>query len=88
MRTNKELNELRRISDWPRRWLEHRYLPWHLALLATALCAPSLWLGWQLDDVIHRSALTRPGLPLFARSPGCAHGPRQRLASLDAREAS
>lgn len=69
MRTDKEPDELRRISDWPRRWLEHRYLPWHLALLAMLLCAPSLWLGWHLDDDFHRLALTRPDVPLLSRSP-------------------
>jgi hypothetical protein len=69
MRTDKELNELRRISDWPRRWLQHRYLPWHLAVLTMLLCAPSLWLGWQFDDDFHRLALAQPELPMLSRSP-------------------
>ena len=69
MRTDKEPYELRRISDWPRRWLEYRYLPWYLALLAMLLCVPSLWLGWQFDDEFHRLALTQPDLPLLSRSP-------------------
>ena len=69
MPTNKEPDELRRISDWPRRWLEHRYLPWHQAVLAMVLCAPPLWLGWPTDDHFLRSALTRPDLPMISRSP-------------------
>jgi len=39
-------------------WLGHRNLPLHLSLLAVALASPSLWIGWQLDDYIHRAALT------------------------------
>jgi len=69
MRTDKEPNELRRISDWPRRWLEHRYLPWHLAMLAMLLCARALRLRWQFDDDFHRTALTRPDLAALSRSP-------------------
>lgn len=52
-----------------RGWLQHRHLPWHLALLAMLLCAPSLWMGWHFDDDFHRLALTRPDLPLLSRSP-------------------
>ena len=49
--------------------LQRRHLPWHLAVLAMLLCAPSLWLGWQFDDDFHRAALRRPELPLISRSP-------------------
>ena len=52
-----------------RDWLQSRYLPWHLAMLAMLLCAPSLWLGWQFDDDFHRAALTRPALAALSRSP-------------------
>jgi hypothetical protein len=57
------------IAAWPRRWLEHRYLPWVLALLAMALCLPALRLGRLLDDDFHCLALTRPDLPILSRSP-------------------
>ena len=69
MRTDKEPDELRRISDWPRWWLEHGHLAWQLAVLAMLLCAPSLWLGWQFDDDFHRLALTQPEGSMFYRSP-------------------
>ena len=69
MRTYTEPNEVKRISDWLRRWLEHRYLPWHLAMLAMLLCAPSLCLGWQCDDDFHRLALTQPEGSMFHCSP-------------------
>lgn len=52
-----------------RRWLEHRYLPWYLAVLAMVLCSPALRSGWQLDDHFHRAALTRPDLPECTRTP-------------------
>lgn len=66
---DREPDELRQISNWPRRWLAHRYLPWYLAVLAMLLCAPSLWLGQQLDDDFHRLALTQPEGSIFHRSP-------------------
>ena len=44
-----------------RHWLQSRFLPWHLALLAMLLCVPSLWMGWLLDDDFHRLAMMRPG---------------------------
>jgi len=34
-------------------------LPLHLAGLAVLLCLPSLWLGWQADDFMHRASLLR-----------------------------
>ncbi len=52
-----------------RGWLQHRHLPWHLALLAMLLCAPSLWMGWHFDDDFHRAALTMPEFPALSRSP-------------------
>ncbi|MHC4943681.1 MAG: hypothetical protein ACYTG7_11750, partial [Planctomycetota bacterium] len=52
-----------------RRWMQHRHLPWHLALLAIVLCAPSLWLGMQLDDHFHRAALTRPDWEILSNTP-------------------
>ena len=51
-----------------RGWLQNRYLHWHLAVLAMLLCAPSLWLGLQLDDEFHRAALAQPELPQISRS--------------------
>ena len=63
------MRTLRKIADTLRRWLQHRHLPWHLALLAMVLCVSSLWLGWQLDDDIHRMALTQSQFPWFTRSP-------------------
>jgi hypothetical protein len=58
-----------RIAAWPRRWLEHQYLPWALALLAMVLCLPALRLGRLLDDDFHCLALMRPDLPIVSRSP-------------------
>ena len=50
--------------------LRHRHLPYHLALLATALCLPSLWLGWVTDDHMHRGTILGvPELAGFDRSP-------------------
>ena len=63
------MSRLGHIPDWPRCWLEQRHLPWHLAVLAMLLCAPSLWLGRQFDDDFHRAALTTPELPTISRSP-------------------
>ncbi len=63
------MNTPRRIADSPRRWLEHRHLPWYVAVLAMLLCAPSLWLGWQFDDDFHRLALTQPEGSMLYRSP-------------------
>lgn len=60
---------IHRAAGALRNWLQHRHLPWHLALLAMLLCTPSLWLGWQFDDDFHRAALKRPELPLISRSP-------------------
>ncbi|MHC4608907.1 MAG: hypothetical protein ACYS7M_00990 [Planctomycetota bacterium] len=48
---------IRACANTLRNWLQNRYLPWHLAVLAMALCAPALWLGWQTDDHFHRAAL-------------------------------
>ena len=48
---------LKRIAVRLREWLGRRHLAWHLALLGVVLCAPSLWLGLQMDDYIHRAAL-------------------------------
>ncbi|MEM7583577.1 MAG: hypothetical protein AAF560_09380 [Acidobacteriota bacterium] len=50
--------------------LLRRDLEWWLALLAVLICAPSLWLGLQIDDLVHRAAIL--GIderPLFQRSP-------------------
>ncbi len=57
------------IARKARDWLRSRRLPWYLTVLAMLLCAPSLGLGWYLDDDFHRLALTRPDLPLLSRSP-------------------
>ncbi len=58
-----------RADNWLRSWLQHRFLPWHLAVLAMLLCAPSLWMGLTLDDYFHRAALTMQDLPQISRSP-------------------
>lgn len=60
---------LTRATGWLRGWLQHRYLPWFLALMAMLLCVPSLWLGRYFDDDFHRAALQRPEIPMIARSP-------------------
>lgn len=60
---------LRRIALMLRAGLQHRHLPWHLAIIAMLLCAPALRLGWLLDDDFHRAALTRPDVPALSRSP-------------------
>jgi hypothetical protein len=59
----------KRIAQGLRRWMQHPQLPWHLALLAMLLCAPSLWLGLQLDDHFHRAALTRPDWEFLSNPP-------------------
>lgn len=52
------------------RVLEHRRLPWLLAGVACALCVPSLWIGWQTDDYLHRASLQHvPEFPMLDRSP-------------------
>jgi hypothetical protein len=61
---------LHRITNKLLQWLRHRYLPWHLAIVAMVLCIPSLWLGWKTDDYIHRAALIGvPELPEVPRLP-------------------
>ncbi len=61
---------LRRFKRRFTNWLQSRYLPWHLAVLAMVLCAPSLSLGLQTDDLFHRAALiNQPALPEMSRSP-------------------
>ncbi len=47
-------------------WLQNRYLSWHLTVLAMLLCAPSLWLGLQWDDHLHRAALTLPDSDVYS----------------------
>ena len=44
-------------KTWFRAWLTNDRLGVHLIILALALGLPSLWLGWQLDDYIHRASL-------------------------------
>lgn len=45
-----------------RPWLEHRHLPFALALLSVLLSAPSLDTGWAMDDYMQRqAALEAPG---------------------------
>ncbi|UCE60195.1 MAG: hypothetical protein JSU63_00305 [Phycisphaerales bacterium] len=60
---------IRVCAERIRVWLQSRHLPWHLAILAMVLCAPSLRLGWVFDDDFHRAAFTRPGIPTVSRSP-------------------
>ncbi len=43
--------------SWFRTWLTNPRLGIHLVLLTLLLGAPSLWLGWQLDDYVHRASL-------------------------------
>jgi hypothetical protein len=40
--------------------LGHPRLPLHLAVLALVLTCPALWLGWQLDDYLHRLHMLSP----------------------------
>jgi hypothetical protein len=60
---------LRHVGLVLRGWLQHRHLPWHLALIAMLLCMPALRLGWLLDDDFHRAALTKSDIPALSRSP-------------------
>jgi len=69
MCTSKEPDKLRWITDWLRRWLEKQHLPWYLAVLAMLLCAPSLSLGWLMDDHFHLASLTQPDWERHSRSP-------------------
>ncbi len=32
-------------------FLTHRYLPFFLGMIGMLLALPSLWVGWQLDDL-------------------------------------
>jgi hypothetical protein len=41
------------VLERVRRWLSHRYLPVFLAVLATVLALPALWMGLQFDDHRH-----------------------------------
>ncbi len=61
---------IRQFGKRLRRFLQHRHLPWYLAVLAMVLCAPSLRLGWQTDDYLHRVALIGgPEFGELSRSP-------------------
>ena len=61
---------LQRATRRLRDQLRHRRLPWYLAALAMLLCAPSLQIGWQTDDYIHRAALIDgPEFQELSRSP-------------------
>ncbi len=58
------------VPGWLLRILASRLLPWHVALIALLLSAPSLGLGLQSDDQILRIELARPVIaPDFARGP-------------------
>ena len=58
-----QLNGDKKPSRWKRlwymgtTWLIHTRLAFHLALLAMILTLPALWLGWQLDDHLHRTVM-------------------------------
>lgn len=53
-----------------KRHLESRLLPLYLASLGVVLGSPSLFLGWQTDDYVHRGALVGvPEIPEVSRSP-------------------
>jgi hypothetical protein len=45
-------------------FLEHPRLPYRLALVAIALTAPSLWVGFHLDDQVGRFLLSNPPDPI------------------------
>ncbi len=58
-----------RLRKQLRSWLEHPRLGVHLAVVAVLLGAPSLWLGWQRDDYVHRAAvLSVEEFPELSRS--------------------
>ena len=64
------MTKLRASLESFRRWLEHRRLPMHVALLAVLICLPSLWLGWVADDYVLRLHLSAPPLyPDWQASP-------------------
>jgi hypothetical protein len=50
-----------------KRWLVQPRLPLHLAVLATLLALPALWVGWQFDD--HFQRLTMLGHELIETHP-------------------
>jgi hypothetical protein len=65
-----KMTKLRASLESFRRWLEHRRLPMHVALLAVLICLPSLWLGWVADDHVLRLRLSDPPLyPDWQSSP-------------------
>ncbi len=62
-RTTMSLSQEARASRL-RDYLEHPRLAIALALLATLLCSPSLFIGFHLDDYAHRYLLSElPGGP-------------------------
>ena len=59
-----------RISRWIARILVRPDLARYLAALAVLICLPALWLGWIIDDQVHRAALVGVDeFPQLERSP-------------------
>jgi len=48
-------------------WLTHPRLPLYLAFLAILLTLPALWLGWQLDDYLHRVRMLSPSPLIYGQ---------------------
>ncbi len=69
MSVGDENSVLRVVSVRLRQCLANRHVPWLTAMLAMLLCLPALRIGLLLDDDLHCLALTRPDLPMLARSP-------------------
>jgi hypothetical protein len=58
------------LTDGVQRTLSGRVTPISVTLIAVFLCAPSLWLGLQLDDYVHRLVLSSPPVDTeWTRSP-------------------
>jgi len=69
------------------RWSHYRWFIGHVALIGMTLGLPSLWLGWQTDDLFHRAGFAKlqqfpsvdnPVLNMFAFVSG-RDGENQRL---------
>ncbi|MFQ5462255.1 MAG: hypothetical protein ACE5E5_06465 [Phycisphaerae bacterium] len=50
---------LEQLIGWFERWFEHRWFAAHVALIGMAMGVPSLWLGWQTDDLFHGAGFVK-----------------------------
>jgi len=48
-------HRIEKLIGWLERWFQRRWFIGHVALMGMILGLPSLWLGWQADDLFHRA---------------------------------